>query len=425
MRRIFGKSRGQMMVLITASLVSLIAMAGVVVDVGLLYVTRRQMQTAADAAAVAGANALQGTSTVSAGYVTAAKDAAGNNGFTDGVNSVSVAATQVSCPGAAGQQCVQANVSQPVPVYFLRVLALVTGQSYTTVSVSTKAIAGGVNSPACIYALDPSASKSLTVNGSVGLTSACGILVDSNDSEGIYGGGSAAVTASAIGVQGGYSVTSGWSPTPISGIAPAPDPLASFVEPSLPSTCDVIGYKQTKSDTLTHGTYCGGMTISGTGTITFGPGLYILVGGGMKVTGNPVLNGTGVTFYNTAGTVGGTSYSYVGINLAGGGLVTLTAPTTGTYQGMLFLADRTVAGTSDFVTGGSGSVFDGVLYFPKSQLTYAGNSNTSGSCAVANAGYTELIGDTLTFSGSSTLDICDDFSTLGGKDPLSSNTFYE
>jgi hypothetical protein len=424
MKKIFKKSRGQMMVLVAAGLAVFIAMAGVVVDVGSLYVTRRQMQTAADAAAVAGANALHGVSTVSAGYATAAQDAAGNNGFSNGVNSVSVTAAEVSCPGAAGQQCIQANVSQPVPVYFLRALG------YTTMNVATMAVAGGVNSPACVFALDPTAGKALTVNGNSNITSACGILVDSSDPEALYGGSSSlSVTASAIGVQGGYTASSGWNPTPQSGIAPAPDPLASYVEPPVPTSCDYNLGNISTDTPLTHGTYCGGLKITG-GTITFGPGLYTLMGGGMKVTGaTTALSGTGVTFFNTGGTIGNTPYKYGAIDMGSTGTVTFVAPTSGQYAGMLFLQDRTITpngpDANNIVGGGSNSVFDGILYFPNTQLTYSGSSNTANSCTVTNAGYTALIADTITLNGGAGSDICADFSSTGGRDPLSSNTFYE
>ena len=428
MSKSLGSSSGQIYVLVAMAMTVLIGMAGLVVDVGLLYVDRRQMQTAADAAAVAGANALHGSSTVSAGYQTAATDAAGNNGFTNGVNRVSITATEVSCPGAAGQQCVQTNVSQPVPIYLLRALG------YTTMNVGARAIAGGVNSPACVFALDPTAGKAVTVDGSAGISSACGILVNSNDSEALYGGSSSnTVTASAIGVQGGANTGPGWTPTPQSGIAPAPDPLMSYVEPTVPTACDPNPTKtnfSTSSDAnLTAGTYCGGIKISGTGTINFGSGLYILMGGGMAVTGGPTLNGTAVTFFNTGGMIGSKPYNYGNISLAGGGTVTFSAPTSGPQQGMLFLDDRSIRptgnNTKDAISGGASSVFDGILYFPNSQLSYAGSSNTAGSCTVTNAGYTSLIADTLIFNGGQTDLICDDFSSLGGTDPLSSNTFYE
>lgn len=49
---------GATLVLLTLSLVALLAVAGLAVDGGALYADRRQMQNAADAAALAGANAL-------------------------------------------------------------------------------------------------------------------------------------------------------------------------------------------------------------------------------------------------------------------------------------------------------------------------------------------------------------------------------
>jgi Flp pilus assembly protein TadG len=418
MRKSFGSSSGQIYVLVAMAMAVLIGMAGLVVDVGLLYVDRRQMQTAADAAAVAGANALQGSSSVSAGYQTAATDAAKNNGFTNGVGNVAVSVSELSCPNASSEQCVQANVSQPVPVYLLRALG------YTTMNVAAKAIAGGVNSPACIYALDPTAPKAFLASGNATTTSACGILVDSSDSAALSGNGSGSVTASAIGVSGGDSLgNTTWTPTPITGIAPAPDPLASLAEPSVGS-CDHTFYSTSSSASLTHGTYCGGIKISGSGTINFGPGLYVLAGGGMKVSGNAILNGSGVTFYNTSGTGG-----YAPIDMAGGGTATFSAPTSnagGGIKGVLFFQDRTIAaGGSNTVTGGSSSVFDGALYFPTSQLFYAGNSNLSGNCNGSNAGYTLMIADTIAITGTASNLICDDFTTLGGTSPLQSNTFYE
>ena len=171
-------------------------------------------------------------------------------------------------------------------------------------NMSAQAIAGGTNSPACIYALDSSATKSFWVTGSGGIDAACGILIDSSDSQALYGSGSGTFIASAIGIAGGdYLGSATWAPTPITGIAPAPDPLASLAEPTVGS-CTHTNYSISSSATLTLGTYCGGITITGSGTITFGSGLYILAGGGLTVTGSATINGTGVTFYNTSGREG-------------------------------------------------------------------------------------------------------------------------
>jgi hypothetical protein len=58
---------GQVMLLVTIALVALLGMAGLATDAGLLWTEKGQIQTAADAAAVAGALAV-----VSGGNVTSA-----------------------------------------------------------------------------------------------------------------------------------------------------------------------------------------------------------------------------------------------------------------------------------------------------------------------------------------------------------------
>jgi uncharacterized membrane protein len=77
---------GQVLLLSVFSMLALIGIAGLAVDIGLLYSTRRQMQTAADAAGIAGANALQ--TSQSQNYELAAADVAGLNGFTNGQSGV-------------------------------------------------------------------------------------------------------------------------------------------------------------------------------------------------------------------------------------------------------------------------------------------------------------------------------------------------
>ena len=171
------RERGQIYVLMSLGIVALLGMAGLGADIGVIYGTRRQMQTAADAAAIAAANALQGSSTVAAGYQTAANDAASINGFTNATNGVTITTTEVSCPGAASEQCVQVNIAQAVPTYFLRAL----GKS--SISLDTVAIAGGVNAPGCIYALDPSASEAVSFTGNVNITASCGLIDDSSNSQ--------------------------------------------------------------------------------------------------------------------------------------------------------------------------------------------------------------------------------------------------
>src|SRR6185437_3853990 len=142
LRRLARRPPGQTFVLVSIALVVLIGMAALAVDVGDLWTTRRLMQSAADAGAVAGADeiAIGGNST---SITAAAKDAASHNGFTDGgtragtSNTITVAVHNppTSGPFAAKSNAVQVDVSQSQPTYFMRVFG------WRAVPVSTTAVA--------------------------------------------------------------------------------------------------------------------------------------------------------------------------------------------------------------------------------------------------------------------------------------------
>src|SRR5438874_10356423 len=95
----FNKQSGQVMIGVAFALVVLAGFAGLAVDMGTLRYQKRLQQTAADAAAIAGASNL----TYSTGsWSTAAQTAATQNGFQDGggsalSNCVPTAAVGTTC----------------------------------------------------------------------------------------------------------------------------------------------------------------------------------------------------------------------------------------------------------------------------------------------------------------------------------------
>ncbi len=440
--------RGQVIVLASLAIVVLIGFAGLVIDLGNIYTTRRRMQTAADAAAIAAANTLQ--SSDSSDYSSAAQSVASVNGFTDSSNGVTVTVgSPSSCPNASEQQCVQVTVAQTIPTYFLKVLDVL-GYSYDTISVQTQAIAGTTNNPACIYVLDPSDSESFSIGASQSaaftFTASCGAIVNSTSSTGLYLNGAGTFTTTGTGVGGSGYHKSGaitMNPAPVPNAIGANDPLASLAAPSF-SSCTPLStttsaqYKPTGSTitvpantltsggiyingaissltfpagnygnnisvsgaisnatfnpgqyqggtgsssdsidiagagnttfetgaytfcgrvsvsgantiTLSPGVYQGGISITGAANVTFNPGMYILAGGGFTVSNSAaVIKGTGVTFYNTTGP-SGTGFEPFAIS--GATSSSLSAPTTGTYKGILFFTDRSItAGTAGYTT---------------------------------------------------------------------------
>lgn len=133
---------GQVLALVTISMVILIGFLALAVDVGMLWSERREMQTAADAAAVAAAIALREGDNV----ITAGRSAATHNSFTNGSSNVSVTINNPPLAGAyAGNASyVEAIVEQPQPTYFCE-------RSATTPSTSARAPSAGRSAapPAC------------------------------------------------------------------------------------------------------------------------------------------------------------------------------------------------------------------------------------------------------------------------------------
>src|SRR5207244_12344798 len=109
----------------------------------------------------------------------------------------------------------------------------------------------------------------------------------SSDANAVVVSGGSTLSASAINVTGGVGSTSGFTPAPVTGATPEPDPFAS-VQPPTYSGCDHSGLVKVHNatTTLNPGTYCAGITIDASSNATFNPGLYIVRGGDIKVTGN-------------------------------------------------------------------------------------------------------------------------------------------
>ena len=85
----------------------------------------------------------------------------------------------------------------------------------------------------------------------------------------------------------------------------------------------------TRSATINPGVYSQ-ITVSGNASLTLVSGIYIIAGGGLSVSGNANVTGTGVMIYNTKVATG----TYGSITLSGNGTIKLTGPTTGAYSGI-------------------------------------------------------------------------------------------
>jgi Flp pilus assembly protein TadG len=429
----FGRSdEGQALVLTALALTVLMLMAGMGVDVGYLRYQKQQMQRAADAGALAGASArayngawkAAAVADVNANGFTTMK----NDGTSTGVTILVDKPWEGPFAGQAGY--VEVSVSQPQPTFFMKVFL---PADQNTVPVRSWAVASAVApGSGCIYAMDPNSDPgTFLVNGSVTISSTCAIYVNSSNSSALTKlGNSGTIKASYIGIVGECSANGsiGCAPPavvsdlssgqmPVTHIAPVNDPLAN-VCPTTASCPELIPSPTCASPTgngkiYSQGTYCGTISLGSTNTYTFNPGVYILLGG-LSVSGSPIINGTGVTFYNTYNA----SHPYGGITMTGSPTVTLSAPTTGDLAGMLFFQDRRVpvgSSGSNF-KGSSAQGYTGSIYFPTTDITFEGTPSLSSTATI-------MLGYKLSFSGNTSIENYTYLSTGGG--PITGATLAE
>ena len=396
------------------SLIALCALVGLAADTGYFFDCKRQMQTAADAAALAGAEQLRRAG--NGQIVSAADAAAASNGFTNNVNGTSI---QVHIPPSSGYYTsdgsyVEAIITQDRPTLFMRVLGIPTGRA------SARAVAGVQDLPNCIYALSQTGTGLATNGSGASLSAACGIVVNSSAASALNAG-AGAVFGTSVAITGTYSGScSSSEPSGCrTGVPPQPDPLAQLADPQF-SGCDFGEPTPVKVSggvvSLNPGVYCNGISITSGASVTFQPGVYILNGGGLSVNGNSTIQGTGVTFYNTARG----NYSYGPVNLTGGTLGFLNAPTSGPTGGILFFQDRTItpkSGKSTNVIAGSSNLnFNGTFYFPTTNLTFSGGGQVA-------TNYTIMVAKTVVVGGNTTLSA--NFSSLQDGNPIKKITLAE
>jgi hypothetical protein len=134
------------------------------------------------------------------------------------------------------------------------------------------------------------------------------------------------------------------------------------------------------------------------GNVSLSPGVYVIQGGDFKVNSNAQISGDGVIIY-----LAGSSR----VSMNGNASVRLSAPTSGTYSGVLFYGDRANLGGSNTFNGTANSLLTGALYFPKQEVDYLGNFSGNGGC-------TQVVANTIQWSGNTS--ISQDCTSHGMKD---------
>ena len=434
-----ASERGQVLVIFAFAFVAIIMMLALLFDGARGLVLRRELQSASDAAALAGANIVQGI-TPRGCSATAGPPPGSPQASVVAAVEASVAANLpdfdlddvvVTCPADPlwENSAVQVRLGDEVPTFF----GAIFGNGPLGVGTQSAAVNGQIVGKAySVIQLDPSnlswpngrrGCPSLLLSGgptarfdsTVYLNSACsaangGALATNGNAASLSTGGGG------IRIVGEYKATAlTITPAPVEHQLVKPDPLAWLTEPpisSMPvgSTAKLVQNGGTLL--LEPGVYNGGIQLKSSAKAYLRPGIYVINGGGLDLGSQSELyaisasqssssaatwaadcpDGTcGILIYNT-GTASGPKA--MGPVTVGAGAVLKVraynpaADTSSfrddTYRSLLIWQSASPVPTSSYsqpllsLTGGGGVSMAGTVYAPSAKVQMGGSAGGSG-----------------------------------------------
>ena len=420
----------------TATIVGLSAMmllgfSALGTEGGYWYFKHRNLQNAADSAAMSAVAALLNIPNPDAAHKTQATSeaqaTAARYGFVDTQGGVTVA---VNIPPTSGSHTTDPNaveviITQPEALFLSSALKFGGTAMFSTKPTQTvRAVANpGTNGNGCVVTLDKSDVEDVSLNGNttVNLTG-CDLYVNSDATNALNETGNATVNARAAYITGQSSGTSNTNLTTtvgtFTGTAPINDPYAGLPSPyNVGSTCTPIPPDQNGSSVVNLSppavpggvvVWCNGWQPTN-GNIHLAPGLYVIWGAPGLSCNNCTISGSNVTIFLT-----GSGTNYAGISMAGTSSLNISAPTDAYVkanpgfmgvEGIAIFGDRndpcsttngvTTCSVSTAFSGGATAQITGVTYLPNQTVTLNGNG-TAGA-----PGCSQIIAFSLTFHGNS------------------------
>jgi Flp pilus assembly protein TadG len=387
-RALFNNTSGATAISMAIAMPAVLAVLGVGADFGNMVYKKSQLQNAADQAAIAGAKELSISNTTDNTIQAAAEGFAKANLQ----KNFGTLTTGVEIDRSAGSVVV--NLTHEWTPFFAQFL----GADITPIKVKAKAgLAGSSN--VCVLTLDDNGSKALHLDKRAKLQAkGCGVYSNSNHSQSIRLDQESQLNAGMVCAVGGIKAKStAVTPAPVSDCPAISDPLAERVPPPN-KPCDANKKTIKKgSVTLNPGVYCGGLQISGSATVTFNPGTYVIRDGLFDISGTSTAMGKHVGFYLQ----GDKSQ----LHFTDDSTIDFTGETAGSLAGLLFYEDRNVAPGHRHLLQSTGiRELTGTIYLPRGILRIDPNANVAG-----DSDYTAIIANRMELDEGPTLILNSDY----------------
>ena len=419
--KIWHDKRGNSLILAAAALPLLIGSAGLATDTIQWALWKRQLQRAADSAAIAGVYDRVAAKATTGTAAAVDKDLTLNNSLDS--TKYPLVTKQVTFPANAGTQKNQVRVELAVQ----RPLSFSSMFMANAPLITTRAQAATVSSAGefCVLSLQNNSKTGIQATGSATINMDCGMMTNSTSTNAAAGQGSASVVATTLAAAGGIQQSSNWTIDEYQPYSPAlDDPYKNLMPDSDDfSTCATsppsltVNVSNSPYTAPSGGGCYSSLSVGTNRVLTLSNGVYVVNGGNVNIQGRLNLINAVLLLTNKNGSATAPIGS---LNMNSSGTINATAMTTGKWKGMAIYQDRRAtdsaptgnitASSPNRINGNSGAVVQGVIYFPNQQLTYNGNGTGAAVC-------TQFVAKRIYWSGNAGLNSftknCDMFGISG------------
>lgn len=402
LREIWENDRGNSLIIAGAALPLLLGSAGLATDTIQWALWKRQLQRAADSAAIAGVydrsqNAGQTQNTNSA----VNRDLAINN---KNVNALQPGYPVITFPADSGTNKWQVKVDLAVkrPLSFSGMFM----RSAPLIRTSATAASVPGTDEYCVVSLENTTKTGIQGAGNANITMDCGMITNSISSNAAAAQGSASITATVIAAAGGIQQSSNWNVQKYDPFVPAEEDPYKNLAPdandfsSCPANPARLNINNSNSgQTISGGGCWSELSVGSNRNLKLKDGVYIIDGGDVDLQGDLTVENATIILTNK----NASSSAQVGsFDMNASANLKITAPTTGKWKGMAIYQDRRAvdnaptgnisSNSPNKINGNSSMNITGVLYFPRQQLLYNGNGTGGYQC-------TQFVVKRIVFSG--------------------------
>lgn len=381
LKDLMSSERGNVFVVAAAVMPLLLGSAAFAVDTIQLGVWKRQLQRAADSSSIAGAYALS----LGDDEDTAIHNDLEKNAFPILSQEEFIAIG----PRLGFDRTVRVQLTATRTLPFLSIF---TERPTTMIADATAALVD--DGIFCMVSLYDGPDAGIDVNGNATVNLGCGMKSNCTGEECVTAGGASSITASPIAAVGGLDgETNNFNqPTKLQPhSAPQKDPFAHLPNPTKPPAgCNGVLTEATTFTSESHQCFLSAnVSPSAVLNVPAHVDTITIWGGDIDFKGD--VNASGITWVMS------------GDNGQAGDLIinsqanlVMSSPDSGTYKGVLFYRDRRASNIEIKINGGANSKLSGAMYFPTSDITYAGNSSMDVECL-------QMVGQKLKFRGGATI----------------------